>query len=221
MATQFQRHPVEPPITSDVQLLVEGNDQRNFFEALVEHLKLPGVQIRNFGGVDELRNYLAGFVNMAHFFIVRQIGIVRDAETSASSAFQSVQSALRNADLPVPDQPATMALGEPKVGVLVLPDGADSGMLETLLCETFARTPVDRCIDELFVCVSRVLPSEPKRLEKARCRVWLATKSEPHLSVGVADKRGYWDLDHSALAGVQAFLKALCQPDRLDSGFTR
>ena len=44
MATQFQRHPVEPPITSDVQLLVEGNDQRNFFEALVEHLKLPDVQ---------------------------------------------------------------------------------------------------------------------------------------------------------------------------------
>ena len=27
-------------IDSEVQLLVEGNDQRNFFEALVDHLKL-------------------------------------------------------------------------------------------------------------------------------------------------------------------------------------
>ena len=212
MATQLQRAPVELPTTPSVQLLVEGNDQRNFFEALVKHLNLLGVQTRNFGGVDQLRGYLAGLVNMAHFSTVRQLGIVRDAETSAASAFQSVQSALRNARLPVPDRPAKVALGKPNVSVLVLPDGADSGMLETLLCKTFADTPVDRCIDKLFACVRPLLPSELKRPEKARCHAWLATKSDPHLSVGFAAKRGYWDLDHSALAGVRAFLEALYRP---------
>lgn len=212
MATPFQRCGSGEPIESSVQLLVEGNDQRNFFEALVEHLQLPEVQIRNFGGVDDLRGYLAALVNMAHFSTVRRMGIVRDAETSATSAFESVQSALRNASLAVPDQPAKLVPGKPNVGVLVLPGGADSGMLETLLCKTFAGTPVDRCVDELFACVKPLLPSELKRPEKARCRVWLATKPEPHLSVGVAAKRGYWELGHPALAGVRAFLKALCRP---------
>ena len=212
MATQFQRSPVELPITSSVQLLVEGKDESNFFDALVKHLKLPCVQIRDFGGVDKLHGYLAGIVNMAHFSTVRQLGIIRDAETSAASAFQSVQSALRNARLPVPDRPAKVALGKPNVNVLIVPDNADSGMLETLLCETFADTPVDRCIDKLFACVRPLLPSEPKRPEKARCHAWLATKPDPHLSVGFAAKRGYWDLDHSALGGVRAFLKALCRP---------
>ena len=212
MAAQFQRGPVEPTITSSVQLLVEGKDQSNFFDALVKHLKLPCVQIRDFGGVNELRRYLAALVNMAHFSTVRQLGIVRDAETSADSAFASVQSALSNASLAVPDQPATSAPGRPNVSVLVLPDGEDSGMLETLLCKTFADTPVDRCIDELFTCVKSVLSKELKRPEKARCHAWLATKPDPHLSVGFAAKRGYWNLDHSALAGVRAFLEALCRP---------
>ena len=59
--------PTEDPIVSNVQLLVEGNDQRNFFEAMVKHLKLPDIQFRNFGGVTELRGYLAGFVNVSNF----------------------------------------------------------------------------------------------------------------------------------------------------------
>ena len=45
-------------IESEVQLLVEGNDQRNFFEALVEHLALDNIQIQDFGGINELRGFL-------------------------------------------------------------------------------------------------------------------------------------------------------------------
>lgn len=202
--------PSEDPIVSNVQLLVEGNDQRNFFEAMAKHLKLPDIQIRNFGGVKELHGYLAGFVSMSNFPTVGQVGIVRDAEASATSAFASVQSALNNAGLPVPKQPVKMAVGEPKVSVLVLPDNADSGMLETLLCATFSGTLEDRCIDELFACVHADPASTPKGREKARCRVWLATRPDPQLSsVGVAAKRGHWDLDHPALEPTRAFLKAL------------
>ena len=197
-------------IESSIQLLVEGNDQRNFFEAMVEHMALSGVQVQNFGGVDELRRYLAAFVNTPGFSMVRRIGIVRDAETSAASAFRSVQSSLRNAGLPAPAEPAVVTCDEPCVSVLVLPDGADAGMLETLLCKTFASTAVDRCIDDLFECVNAAGLDASKRLEKARCRVWLATKPEPHLSAGVAAKRGYWNLGDPALAGVRKFLMALC-----------
>ena len=40
------------------QLLVEGNDQRNFFEAFLKHLNRQDVQIQNFGGINELRGFL-------------------------------------------------------------------------------------------------------------------------------------------------------------------
>ena len=37
-------------IRGEVQLLVEGNDERNFFEAFAEHLALGNVQTQVFGG---------------------------------------------------------------------------------------------------------------------------------------------------------------------------
>ncbi len=95
-------------IESAIQLLVEGNDPRNFFEAFVEHLSLANIQIQNFGGVQELPNFLPVFVKKPNFQTVQSIGIVRDAESNAKGAFQSVQSALKKAEqvnLPVPDRP--------------------------------------------------------------------------------------------------------------------
>ncbi len=41
-------------IKSEIQLLVEGNDQRNFFEAFIEHLSRANIQVQNFGGVNDL-----------------------------------------------------------------------------------------------------------------------------------------------------------------------
>ena len=62
------------------QLLVEGNDYRNFFQALIDHLEIRDLQIQNFGGVSELRDFLSAFVNMPNFATVTSIGVVRDDE---------------------------------------------------------------------------------------------------------------------------------------------
>ena len=72
-------------IESPVQLLVKGNDQRNFFEAFIEHLSLENIQVQDFGGVSELRGFLRALVDAPDFrSAVQSVGIVRDAETSAT-----------------------------------------------------------------------------------------------------------------------------------------
>ena len=196
-------------IYGEIQLLVEGNDQLNFFEALTKHLSIPSVQVSNFGGVTDLREFLSSFAKARNFEKIRSIGIVRDAEKSAGSAFQrafqSVQSALGNAALPVPARAGQTSGGSPGVSVYILPDNKHPGMLETLLCRTFAGAAEDRCIDDYFACVRAPV----RRPEKARARAWLATKPDPHVSVGVAAKKGYWDLDHAVFADLRNFLVAL------------
>ena len=155
--------PQPKAIKSAIQLLVEGNDQRNFFEALTSHLEIANVQIQNFGGANQLRDFLEGFVGATGFReTVQSLGIVRDAETSAGGAFQSVQSALSNAALPVPDSPAECTNTNPAVTVLILPGDNRQGMLETLLCESFAATPVEDCIDD-FLSVSNLCRTCPSR----------------------------------------------------------
>lgn len=197
-------------IEYDAQLLVEGNDQRNFFRAMLRHMNLGGVQIHNFGGVDELRAYAANLADSDEFSqIVKSVGIVRDAEGSAESAFRSVQGALRNAGMNVPNAPGVKTDGSPSVSVFILPDNESGGMLETLLCRTFEDTPMNGCIDGFFDCVSGETGERPHRPEKSRAHAYIATTPEPQVSVGVAAQRGYWNLDHAAFGGVRRFLQSL------------
>ena len=196
-------------IKSEIQLLVEGNDQRNFFEAFIDHLSLKNIQIQNFGGVNELRNFLLAFVNMPNFQTVQSIGIVRDAEKSAKGALQSVQSSLKRAKLPEPKNSAERTETSPAVAVLILPGDGRSGMLETLLCESFADTSVDRCIDDFFTCVENLPDVSIKNSDKARAHAYLTTKPDPHFSVGVAAKNDYWDLDHDIFGNIRDFLQRI------------
>ena len=195
-------------IEHEIQLLVEGKDARNFFTALLAHMELVGVQVQNFGGVTELRSFLAAFVRAPNFSNVRSIGIVRDAEQSAGSAFQSVRDSLEHVNLAAPRHPDESTGESPSVRVLILPDNATPGMLETLLCSTLTQDPVTKCIDD-FLQYAEESGQRLQVPDKARAHAWLATRPLPQVSVGVAAMKGYWNLDHQALDAVRKFLTAL------------
>ena len=197
-------------IESKIQLLVEGNDQRNFFEAFIDHLSLADTQIQNFGGVTDLRPFLSILVKRSGFReTVQSVVIVRDAETSAQAAFQSVQSSLSNAGLPVPNRPEDRAGSNPAVTVLILPGNNRPGMLETLLNETFADTPEEACINAFFDCVEAIPTVSINNPDKARAYTYLTTKPNPHHSVGMAAKQRHWNLNHPVFDQLRQFLRAL------------
>lgn len=204
----------ELEIESNVQLIVEGKDQVAFSQAILRHLGITGVQIHDFGGIRQLRGFLGGFVASVGFSRVERIGVIRDAETSAESAFQSVQNALENVGLSVPGQPEEIVGGEPSVSVLILPGGGRPGMLETLLCQSFAETPANGCIDGFFECMAAVPDLSIANPDKARVFAYLAATPTPRHSVGVAALRGQWDLEHAAFDGVRRFLEELANGAR-------
>ena len=204
----------ELEIESNVQLIVEGRDQVGFSEALLRHLEITRVQIHDFGGVSQLRGFLGGFVATDGFSRVERIGVIRDAEDSAEDAFRSVQNALAEVGLAVPEQPEERTEGRPSVSALILPGGGRAGMLETLLCESFAETPANGCIDRFFECMAGVSDSSIANPAKARVFAYLATTPSPRHSVGVAALRGQWDLDHSAFDDVRRFVEELASGAR-------
>ena len=192
-----------------IQLLVEGNDGRNFFEAFLLHESISGVQVQNFGGNPELGPFVRNLSRQSDFGeIVRSIGIIRDAETDAGSAFQSAQQALRSAELPVPDNPGATASGQPSTSIFILPGGDRAGMLETLLTESIRGSAENDCIDEFFRCLE-TSGWIPKRPDKARAQAFLATQESPGVSVGVAAQRKYWELDHPAFDDLRRYLRSL------------
>ena len=201
-------------IESEVQLLVEGNDLVGFCEGLITHLRLENLQVQNFLGVTQLRTFLPLLTKMSGFARVTCVGIVRDAERHAAGAFESVQGCLERAGLPVPETTGQCFGDSPAIGVMILPGEGRDGMLETLLCDTFRDAATWTCIENFFQCVEELQDEPLHRPEKARARAYLATKRDPHLSIGVAAKRGYWDLDHPSLQPLCAFLQELAVAGR-------
>ena len=211
--------PKPKPITKEALLLVEGKDELNFFETLCKHLAFsPQPEIRHFGGVDQFRGFLEVLLDASGFQDVKSIGIIRDAEENAAAALQSVQSSLNNAaasknnvDLAVPTGPERLVSdGQRAVGVLILPGQGRPGMLETLLCDTLPGKPENACVDAFFKCVKESRQGwTAKRPDKARAQVFITTQPEPHVSVGVAAQKKYWDLNHEALEPVRAFLRSV------------
>jgi hypothetical protein len=200
------------PITLSKVLLVEGDTPMHFFEALLRHLGLNTViEIRNFRGVSDLRDYLSALVSAPDFqSLVTSVGVVRDAEDKlAVDARQSVTDAFAAAGL-------TGASTQPvKTAVYILPDDANPGMIETLCMEAVRQEPAladaFACVEEFFHCLDArriALPGPPIRA-KNHAQAYLATRPEAQMFPGLAAYRDYWPWNSPAFNPLKQFLTNL------------
>lgn len=146
--------PVEPQALTKPKLLVgEGKDEVNFFEALLRHRNVSDVQLEQCGGKTRLSNYIATLPKRPGFANLVAIAITRDADHDAEAAFQSVCTALENAQLITPRTSGSFGAGNPKVGVFILPDCQNRGMLEDLCLASVTADPAMTCVDDFIRCV--------------------------------------------------------------------
>ena len=198
------------PITYSKLLVVEGHDAFQFFKALLRHLDLlTEIEIRNSGGVGEWPTYLRTLIGTSGFAGITSLGIVRDAEADAESAFVAVCNGLRQAKLNWPLRPMTIADGEPKVTVFILPDCSNQGMLETLCLRAVSTDLAMPCVEEYFQCVQKQGLALPSNMWKARLHAFLASRARPSLLLGQAAHEGYWPWESPAFDQLKQFLHAL------------
>jgi hypothetical protein len=205
-----ESQPVQPKaITRPNLLAVEGNDAFVFFLELLRYLDLAKIiEVRDFGGVNELPNFLETIVITPGFNQIASLGIVRDADLSAASAFQSVSNHLKKAGLDAPSKPLQATENNPRISVFILPDCVSQGMLETLCLEAVSSDQVFSCIDEFLQCVENTV-GRPANMHKAKLHAFLASRTKPSLSFSQATSAGYWPWDHPVFDPVKDFLRAL------------
>src|SRR5438874_433342 len=123
------RDPVK--IGSSRLLLCEGKSTLLIIGPLGRKYEIQGFQPFDFGSKDNFGNFLRdvtllpGFVDQVH-----TLAIVRDAEKDVGGAFMSVCDALRALKLPTPTVPGDIVSDGVRVGVFILPDNTESGMIE-------------------------------------------------------------------------------------------
>ncbi len=198
------------PIICQKIAAIEGAEGARFLEELLRHLGISDTaEVRDFGGVSELRDFLDALVISPGFAGVHSLAILRDAEKSASSAFASVCDSLHAVSLKAPGCPGSYASGTPRVGVFVFPDCSSPGMLETLCFSSVQDDPATSCVIQYFDCVEKTGRPRPTNIDKAYVHAYLASRPRPHLSLVQATRAGYWPWDAPAFDRLKQFLRAL------------
>lgn len=196
-------------ITQPNVLLVEGDEDKVFFEALIKHLHLQDIQILPIGGKEKLRRNLRALVKTPGFTKVTTLGVVRDADTDPNAAFQSVRDTLQAVNLPAPERPLAPVGHSPRVAVMILPGESAPGMLEDLCLEAVVQDPAMLCVEQFFECLQQEKLSLPDNMSKAKVQVLLASRRKAGLRLGEAAQAGYWPWDAKAFEQMRNFLQQM------------
>jgi hypothetical protein len=191
-------------------LAVEGQDEWWFFKRFLEkHLKINDVQLIDIGGESKFEDKLKALKLSPNFSTVKKIGFVRDADNDVIKSFQKIKTAIDTC-LKI-TSPSTMNSWEgslPKLGVFVLPNSLDNGMLEDLFLESVANDPFMPCLENYIQCIESKIPrnQQPKNKAKSKAQAFLASRKDYKSSVGLAAEAGYWNFDAPCMDELKKFL---------------
>ena len=199
-------------IQADTLLLVEGRDEVNLFEEMLEQ-RLDAemkIQVIDAGGVNKFPRSLSAIRIAAQARpTLRSIGVVRDADDDADSAFRSVCDHLHNDGYPPPVAHGEFSDAIPSMGVFVVPDGSSTGALETLCRRSVDGTDAAGCVDEYIACLERHDAMQSRNTDKSFAHAYLAAMRDPLARVGEGARIGVWDLESPAFAALSGFLRDL------------
>ena len=182
------------------KLLVEGNDDQHVIWALCEKFKVPeAFDVVDCGGIEEL---LKGIPVHFKKSGIDTIGIIIDADVDIHARWNTLKTILSKTGFVAPEAfPKTGLIlqnNDQKVGVWIMPDNNDNGMLEDFI--SFL-VPED---DKLLPVVDSTLHEiEEKQLNKysaihkskARIHTWLAWQEAPGTPLGLSITKRYLSTD--------------------------
>jgi hypothetical protein len=207
-----------PEITSNTVLLIEGNDESKFFNALLSHMGMTPdieVQTRSVRGKENFRDELPAFLNDPSFSRVTAYAIFRDADTNVMDALRSIKDLLRENQQPCPESHASFAYNNDhtlKVGIFIIP-GHTPGMLEDLCLRSVSNHPIISHVTDFIAKVNETMGDQaPRNQSKAKVQAFLSGmhKTVPHL--GVAAMKHYWPFDDQAFDELRYFIEQLVIP---------
>lgn len=221
------------------QLLVEGPDDRNtvihFMRPVLEGGWPPKtwpVEVKELGGSDseKLASELRAYAKQEG---LRCLGIVLDADTrtddqpAAQAQYLRIKQALEKSEFPgIGELPEKLnpeglihdAPGELRIGVWIMPNNEDPGMLEDFLLE-FVPQDGQALKDYANEAVARAkqlgAPFKPVHRRKAEAHTYLAWQDEPGKPFGQAIQARFFETNHELGRAFQDWFINLFQLTRI------
>jgi predicted RecA/RadA family phage recombinase len=194
-------------------LIVEGYSDRHFIIEFLEHLgNHTTTDIPIVDGRDNFERQIPIYLQPPTLELAQYIGVVLDADTSATGSFAQIASVLKKC-VGVNVTAAGVWVGDrPRYGIFVCPDNIRSGELETAAWESWAASPKNKgqlgCIERYLDCVATA-GAKLKSPDKVRVGTMLAVHNEDDPRIGPGAQKRIFDFESPALSPMKAFLAPL------------
>ena len=104
------------------------------------------------------------------------IGVIRDADDDARSAFRSVCDNLRKVGYDAPSAHGEFSDSGPSIGVFIVPDGVHTGAMETLCRRSQEGDAVSNCVEEYLNCLTDNDAMHSRNADKSFAHAYLAPR---------------------------------------------
>lgn len=197
-------------------MLVEGKDEVLLLKRLLRDRfpeAVARVKVKEVGGSTRFRKKIQALRadSERRGSPLRALAIIRDADQSAESAWQSVTGAVEASGLEPPPKHGAFSEGRPAVGVFITPDGACQGALETLCRRSVADHPAAPCVEEYLACLEGAGALESSNRDKSFVHAFLSSRMDPVARVGESAQQKVWNFAHPAFDPLCHFVEALLQ----------
>ena len=206
-------------ITNKHLILCEGADERGFLNNYLYSQaanQYREIQVVNFGGNQELRNFLALLRVTDGFADLCTLLVIRDAETDAQNASVQIRSALEKNNFAVPKRQGEWAEGVPRTCFLLFPylgKNAEPGTLEDLCLSILADREADNVIGRIDAFLGALQQENLRKIShphKTRLHTYFSiTNDFVTKNIGLAAKAGAFNWNHPNLDSLKECLSKM------------
>lgn len=209
-----RKHIVKPYL-----LLCEGRDAEEFLISYLNSNELKQdqrlaneIQVLNFGGNDELSNFLMNLKNMDKFDQVKSLAVIRDAEKDYAKACREVNSSFNKCGLVSSEGCGTWVQNEAglSVGFMLFPLNNNAGTLEDLCLRILSEKnniSILASIDDFLSTMESSHGRQYRWKHKVKLHTYLSSSDEYVTKpLGLASRAGVFDWSSSELDPLKLFL---------------
>lgn len=201
-------------------ILCEGRDAEEFLIAYLNSDSLSNIpsfsndfQVMDFGGNENLSNYIELLKNMEGFEQVKTILIIRDAERNSTNSIKQIQSTLQKSALPVPETTYCWQGDTLKIGFLLFPTCNSTVQVVTLedLCLSILKEHNSQIIIQEIMDFMKTLENNynrtfPHEFKTKLHSYFSITDDFVSMKIGEAARAQAFDWNHENLIPLKNFL---------------
>ena len=203
-------------------LLVEGKDDKDFFDSLKSELDFDdsNIDVIPYEGKTKLRRFLGALSEFPNFSHVNALAVVRDADKNPLDAIKSVRDALSTLLEPPPVnhmefEGSTLKRDHPRGGqqistaFVILPSSSRIGALENLLIDAVDDKERMECVSDFIKCLDGKGITKDETKAKITLQAYLAAHTKAENELRVAFRSHHIPANSEIFKGLRDFLQKM------------